>query len=84
MTVNGITSTMPSLEQQYSMGGASQAPAPVQELQQVSSQDIVNVGMEASVQVMDMANRAFEDAASQLIDTMAQMTGVGTNFDARV
>ena len=83
MNVTGVTSTMPSMEQQYSMTGAAQAPPPVQE-PQVMSQDIVNVPMELSVQTLDMANSAFEDAASQLIDSMAQMTGVGQNFDARV
>ena len=82
MNISGITSTMPSIDQQYSMAGA-QAPAPVQETQPVSP-EVMNVGMEASVQVLDMANSAFEAAASQLIDSMAQMTGVGQNFDATV
>ena len=74
---------MPSMEQQYSMTGAAQAPAPVQE-PQVTSQDMTNVAMELSVQTLDMANSSFEDAATQLTDSMAQMTGVGQNFDARV
>ena len=74
---------MPSMDQQYSMTGAAQAPAPAQE-PQVVSQDMVNVAMELSVQTLDMANSAFEDAASQLIDSMAQMTGVGQNIDIRV
>ena len=83
MNITGVTSTMPSIDQQYSMAGQTAPPAPAQEVQPVSS-DVVNVGMQASVQVMDMANSAFEDAASQLIDSMAAMTGVGQNIDIRV
>ena len=74
---------MPSVSEQYGMVGATQAPAPAQE-PQVVSQDMTNVAMELSVQTLDMANSSFEDAATQLVDSMAQMTGVGQNFDARV
>ena len=82
VNISGITSTMPSIDMQYS--GTTQGTSPVQETGSVSAPEPVNVGMEASVAVMDMANGAFEDAARQLIDSMAQMTGVGQNFDAVV
>ena len=83
MNITGVTSTMPTIDQQYSMVGQTAPPAPAQEAQPISS-ETMNVGMQASVQVLDMANSAFEDAASQLIDSMAQMTGVGQNVDISV
>ena len=83
MNISGVTQTMPSIDQQYSMIGASQSPSPAQEVQ-ASSPEVMNVGMEASVQVLDMANRQFEEAANQLMRDMATMTGVGQNLDIRV
>ena len=83
MFVAGVTSTMPDFDQQYGTVGATQPAAPAQDAQPVSP-EAMNVGMQASVQVMDMANNMFEQAASQLIDSMAQMTGVGRNFDMSV
>jgi len=34
-----------------------------------------------SIQVMDLAQSAYEDAAAQLIGIMNAMTGVGQNID---
>ena len=83
MNISGVTQTMPAMNQQASMIGASQASAPAQEIQS-SSPDVMDVGMQASTQVLDMANRQFEEAANQLLRDMATMTGVGQNLDIRV
>ena len=83
MTISGVTQTMPSIDQQASMIGTTQPPSPAQEVQG-SSPEVRNVGMEASTQVLDMANRQFEEAANQLLRDMATMTGVGQNLDIRV
>ena len=44
----------------------------------------VNLRSMVSVQVLDLAQGAFEDAAEQLIATMSAMTGVGQNIDIMV
>ena len=44
----------------------------------------VNMRSLASIQVMDLAQSAFQDAAEQLIATMSSMTGVGQNVDMYV
>jgi len=41
----------------------------------------INMRSMASIQVMDLAQNAFEDAAAQLIATMNAMTGVGHSID---
>ena len=46
-----------------------------------ASSSPTSLGLEVSVQVLDMATSAFEDAASRLISEMASMTGVGQNVD---
>jgi hypothetical protein len=46
-----------------------------------TSTNAINFRLQASVQVMDMANSAFEQAAAQLIESMAAMTGAGQNVD---
>ena len=83
MNVTGITSTLPSFTPQYSIVDAAQASAPAMEVQSEFS-NAMTVSLQASVQVMDMANSAFEQAAAQLLEGLAQMTGVGQNFDATV
>jgi len=43
-----------------------------------------NMRSMASIQVMDLAQNAFKDAAAQLIATMNAMTGVGQNIDTYI
>ena len=45
----------------------------------LSGADAINTSMMASVQVLDMAQSSFEDAAMQLVQSM--MTGLGQNVD---
>jgi len=48
-----------------------------------SAPDAVNVSLQASIKVMNMAQSAFENAAAELIEAMASATGVGANVDVR-
>jgi hypothetical protein len=83
MNISGVTQTMPTMEQQFPMIGATQPTQQAQEIQP-SSPSVSNVGMEASTQALDIANRSFEEAANQILRDMATMTGVGQNLDIRV
>ena len=74
MNISGVTQTavaMPTLQTETMPIAPESAP----------SADVVNVSLAASIQVMDMAQSAFEDAAAQLI---AQMTGLGQNVDITI
>ena len=48
---------------------------------QAFSVSAVNMRSMMSIQVMDLAQSAYEDAAAQLIGIMNAMTGVGQNID---
>jgi len=82
MNISGITQTAPVLPNTQ----AQESPAPVQSQAQTQAvgADSVNLSAEVSTQVMDMANRQFENAANELISTMAAATGVGSNVDVSV
>jgi hypothetical protein len=83
MNVSAVTMTAPVIPQQVQAQAVSQSPTVEQDQQQ--SQNAINTSMQASVQVMDMAQSSFDDAASQLINSMAaSMTGVGQNVDVSV
>jgi len=50
-----------------------------------SGADVIQTQMMASVEVLNMAQNAFEDAAAILLEQMAAaITGVGTNVDITV
>ena len=50
-----------------------------------SGADMVSMRAMASVQVLDMAQNAFEDAAAELIAMMSSaITGLGQNIDMTV
>ena len=51
---------------------------------QATGADAINLSAQVSAQVLDMAQSQFEDAANQLISTMAAATGVGQNVDMSV
>ena len=83
MNISGVTQTAQVLP-------GSQAPASepnVQSLDQTQTAmgaDAVNFSAQVQTQVMDMAQSAFEDAANELISTMAAATGVGQSVDVSV
>ena len=83
MNISGVTQTAQVLP-------STQPPASepnVQSLNQAQTAmgaDAVNFSAQVQTQVMDMAQSQFEDAANQLISTMAAATGVGQNVDVSV
>jgi len=82
MNISGVTMTAPVLPQNQAV---PQPPAPEQrpesDAEMSSEMSTMNTRMMASVQVLDMAQESFEDAAMQLIETMSAVTGVGQNVD---
>ncbi|MCL2628036.1 MAG: hypothetical protein FWD44_04970 [Oscillospiraceae bacterium] len=82
MNISGVTQTAQVLPNTQ----AQETPAPVQSQAQSQAvgSDAVNLSSQVSTQVMDMANRQFEQAANELISTMAASTGVGSNVDVSV
>jgi len=83
MNISGVTQTAQILP-------GSQTPPPeppVQSANQAEAAmgaDAVNFSAQVQTQVMDMAQSQFEDAANQLISTMAAATGIGQNVDVSV
>jgi len=79
MNIQGVTATVTD-QFQYMQ---TEAPPAGPEAQQTMS--TAEFQMAASVQVLDMAQNAFEDAADQLLASMtASMTGVGQSVDMSV
>jgi hypothetical protein len=82
MNISGVTMTAPVIPQVQAQA-VEQSPTVGQDQQQTLNE--INTSMQASVQVMDMALSSFDDAASQLISSMAaSITGVGQNVDVSV
>jgi len=86
MNISGVTQTAQILP-------GSQPPAPpasdpsVQSLDQTQAAmgaDAVNFSAQVQTQVMDMAQSQFENAANELISTMAAATGIGQTVDVSV
>ena len=83
MNISGVTQTAQVLP-------GSQQPAQEPNVQAINQTeaamgaDAVNFSAQVSTQVMDMAQSQFEDAANQLISTMAAATGVGQTIDVSV
>ena len=83
MNVSGVTQTAQILPQ-------TQAPAqepnvqPIDQTQAAMGADAVNFSAQVQTQVMDMAQTQFENAANELISTMAAATGVGQTVDVSV
>jgi len=81
MNITGVTTTAPTmLETQVQ----APAQAPEQAPEAAMSLDAANFSAQVSTQVLDMAQTQFEDAANQLIEQMAAMTGVGQSVDMSV
>jgi len=82
MNIAGVTQTAQVLPgaQQPAMEPQVQST----DISQSVSADAVNFSAQVSTQVLDMAQSAFEDAANELISTMAASTGIGQNVDMSV
>ena len=81
MDITGVTQTAQILP--------GSQPPPVDQSAQASQTtstgaDSVSFSAKVSTQVLDMAQKQFEDAANQLISSMAAATGVGQNIDLSV
>ena len=78
MNISGVTQTAQVLP-------GTQAPAAqpqqVDQAQAAMGADAVNFSAQVQTQVMDMAQSQFENAANELISTMAAATGVGQSID---
>jgi len=83
MNVSGVTQTAQVLP-------TTQAPAQepnvqsIDQTQAAMGADAVNFSAQVQTQVMDMAQSQFENAANELISTMAAATGVGQTVDVSV
>ena len=83
MNISGVTQTAQVLP-------STQPPASepsVQSLDQAQAAmgaDAVNFSAQVQTQVMDMAQTQFENAANELISSMAAATGIGQSVDVSV
>ena len=83
MNISGVTQTAQVLP-------GSQTPASepniqaIDQTQAAMGADAVNFSAQVQTQVMDMAQTQFENAANELISTMAAATGVGQTVDVSV
>lgn len=94
MNISGVTHTAQVLPTPQTTGTQETAQAAQLPPPEAAAEDVAvatgtganAVAFEAQVatQVLDMAQSQFEDAANQLISTMAAATGVGQNVDAFV
>ena len=83
MNIAGVTQTAQVLPGSQTPAAEQQPTQAPQEAQAMGA-DAVNLSAQVSTQVLDMAQSQFEDAANQLISTMAAATGVGQNVDMSV
>ena len=79
MNISGVTQTAQVLP--GSQPQAAQQPQQVDQTQAAMGADAVNFSAQVQTQVMDMAQSQFENAANELISTMAAATGVGQSID---
>ena len=85
MNITGVTQTTQVFPQDQ-MAQQPQAVSQAQEAEQTtaSGADMISTSMAISVQVLDMAQSSFEDAANRLLESMAAATGIGQNIDLTV
>jgi len=82
MDIAGVAQTAQILPSQQAQ--QMQQPQETQATNKTTGADVVNLSAQMSTQVLDMAQRQFEDAANQLISSMASATGIGQNVDVTV
>lgn len=87
MNIAGVTQTQVLPQAQPTQ----QSPGQTEEFQTALSNemaaegaDAVNLSAQMSTQVMDIAQRQFEDAANDLIASMAAASGLGQTVDVSV
>jgi len=82
MDIAGVTQTAQVLPGSQPQAVQQQVQALAQA--QSTGADAVQFSAQVATQVMDMAQSQFENAANELISTMAAATGVGQNVDMTV
>ena len=82
MNIAGVTQTAQVLPGSQPQAAQVQTQAPEQT--QIAGADAVQFSAQVATQVMDMAQSQFENAANELISSMAAATGVGQNVDMTV
>ena len=83
MNISGVTQTAQILPGSQAAAAEPQA-RPAEEAEAAMGADSVSFGAQVQTQVMNMEQNQFEDAANQLISTMAAATGVGQTIDLSV
>ena len=81
MNISGVTQTAQILPGSQP---PAQEPAVQSADQAAMGADAVNFSAQVQTQVMDMAQTQFENAANELISSMAAATGVGQTIDYSV
>jgi len=79
MNIEGVTQTAQIIPSTQTLPPEPQVQAPEQS--QPTGADTVNLSAQVSMQVLDMAQSQFEEAANALISQMAAVTGLGQNVD---
>jgi len=85
MNISGVTQTaqvIPSTQPYQS--AQSQQATQMDQPEAAMGADAVNFSAQVSTQVMDMATSQFENAANELISSMAMATGIGQTVDVSV
>jgi len=89
LNLTGVTSTAPEIMMQS--GQAVRQPTAaelVHDVEQTTGSDgtmsNVEFSAQVSMQVLDMSLDVFEGAVSQLLASMAEMTGIGQNIDTSI
>ena len=77
--ISGVTSISPDMTMQLPSAAPAQSLDSVIETSEAMG--AAEFSMQVSTQVLDMAQQPFEDAAAQLLASLAAMTGVGQNID---
>jgi len=83
MNISGVTQTAQVLPTPQTQPSAPPIQAPDQ-TEAAMGADAVNFSAQVQTQVMDMAATQFEEAANELISTMAAATGIGQTVDVSV
>ena len=83
MNITGITQTAQVLPTPQPQQAAEQQAQSAEQVESTGANS-VNLSAQVSTQVLDMAQDQFEQAANELISTMAAATGVGSNVDMSV
>jgi len=83
MNISGVTQTAQVLPSTQPAGSEADVQA-YQQAEAAVAADSVNFSAQVSTQVMDMAQSQFENAANELISSMAAATGIGQSVDYSV